>query len=76
MAGLPRKQLCPALNFELMDLRQNHGGDWARVVRYRNELDGVGYVLKGLGYASEAEQNYGMRKNTFRCRHSIASTWS
>lgn len=62
MAGLPRKQLCPALNFELMDQWQKLGGGWARVVRYRNELDGVGYVLKSRGYASEAEQNYEMQK--------------
>src|ERR1700678_862553 len=62
MAGLPTAQLCPSLNFELMALWQKLGGGWARVMRYRDDLDGVGYVLKGLGYASQAEQNYEMRK--------------
>lgn len=62
MAGLPQEQLCPALNFELMAQWQKLGGGWARMARYRNDLDGVGYVLKGLGYASEAEQNYEMKK--------------
>ncbi len=73
MAELPHEQLCPALNFELMALWQSLGGGWARVARYRNDLDGVGYVLKGLGYASEAEQHYEMRKfGSQRC-HLILS---
>jgi hypothetical protein len=59
---VPPAQLCPSLNFELMALWQKLGGGWARVMRYRDDLDGVGYVLKGLGYASQAEQNYEMRK--------------
>jgi hypothetical protein len=62
MAELPQECLCPALNFELMALWQKLGGGWARVVRYRNDLDGVGYVLKGLGYATQNEQNYELRK--------------
>ena len=62
LAGLPPAQLCPSLNFELMALWERLGGGWARVMRYRDDLDGVGYVLKGLGYASQSEQNYEMRK--------------
>src|ERR1700685_4503118 len=60
LAGLPPAQLCPSLNFELMALWQQLGGGWARVMRYRDDLDGVGYVLKGLGWASQSEQNYEM----------------
>lgn len=73
MAGLPTAQLCPSLNFELMALWQKLGGGWARVMRYRDDLDGVGYVLKGLGYASQAEQNYEMRKFGSQHCHLILS---
>ena len=62
IAGLPQAALCPSLNFEIMSLWQVLGGGWARDAMYRHDLDGVSYMLKGLGYASLAEQNYEMKK--------------
>jgi hypothetical protein len=56
-----------------MALWQQLGGGWARVMRYRNELDGVGYVLKGWGYASQDEQNYELGKFSSRHCHLILS---
>jgi len=76
LAGLPTAQLCPSLNFELMALWQSLGGGWARVMRYRDDLDGVGYVLKGLGYASQSEQNYEMRKFGSESQHNTRAARS
>ena len=76
MAGLPPAQLCPSLNFELMALWQKLGGGWARVMRYRDDLDGVGYVLKGLGYASQSEQHYEMRKFGSESQHNTRAARS
>ncbi len=73
LAGLPRTALCPSLNFELMAAWQKLGGGWARVSLYRHDLDGVGYALKGLGYASEAEQHYEMQKFGSQHCHLILS---
>jgi hypothetical protein len=46
-------------------------------MRHRDDLDGVGYVLKGLGYASQSEQHYEMRKFGSEHCHLILSnsTW-
>jgi hypothetical protein len=56
-----------------MALWERLGGGWARVMRYRDDLDGVGYVLKGLGYASQSEQNNEMRKFGSEYCHLILS---
>ena len=58
IAGLPPDALCPGLNFELMAAWQSLGGGWARVSIYQDDREGVGYLLKGLGYASDAERFY------------------
>ncbi|MGA3266723.1 MAG: hypothetical protein ABSE16_07870 [Verrucomicrobiota bacterium] len=43
------------------------GGGLARVSIYQHDRDGVGYLIKGLGHASEAEMNYEFQK--FGSRH-------
>ena len=58
VAGLPESVLCSSFTFELMSAWQKLGGGWARVVIYQHYRDGVGYVVKRLGYPSAAEESF------------------
>lgn len=51
LTGLPKRFVNPSTCFFMMDSWEKVGGGMARVRVFANELNGVGYISKGLGMA-------------------------